>query len=121
MKKLISAGLASAIIAALSSCAPEPIRNAPPAVVEECRREADLLTEPDPSLVRNDPMREGGTESSEVIEDARAAEAESERVGLGDWPREVLVYRCLVGEGVELTPEQAAELAEWERRLPEEE
>jgi hypothetical protein len=117
MKAVTCSGLAFACIAALSSCATEEISNAPPAVVDECRREAALLTEPAPWLVRNDPIGDGGSETDEVIEDARTAEAEADREGLAGWPEEVLVYRCLLGHGVALTREQADELAEWERRL----
>lgn len=121
MKALTKAGYAVACIATLTSCAEQRIDNAPPAVVADCRREADELTKPDPWLVRNDPLRKSGSEHDETIEDARSAEAEVEREGLAGWPREVLVYRCLLGQGVVLTPEQTEKLAEWQRRLPKQE
>lgn len=116
LNKPASAGFAIACVAVLSSCATEEITNAPPAVVDDCRREAALLTEPDPWLARNDPMGDRGS-GDDVIEDARRAEAEAGREGLAGWPEEVLVYRCLLSQGVVLTPEQADRLAEWERRL----
>lgn len=105
--------------AVLSSCASEPqFPDASPIAVEECRRDAALMTEPDPWSVRHDPTR-SGTEGDRVIEDARTAEAEAGRAGLAGWPEEILVYRCLVSRGEPLTTGQASDLAEWERRLGE--
>ena len=103
-------------LAALAGCATGPqFPDAEPLAVEECRREAALLAEPDPYRVRNDPLRSEG--EGDVIEDARTAAAEAGRAGLAGWPEEVLVYRCLASRGEPLTPEQARELAEWQERL----
>lgn len=105
--------------ALLSACASEPqFPDAAPQAVAECRREAALLAEPDPWTVRNDPIR-SETETHEVIEDARTAEAEAARQGLAGWPEEILIYRCLVSRGEPLTTEQARELADWQARLEE--
>jgi hypothetical protein len=106
-------------VAVLSACASEPqFPEAAPEAVAECRREAALLTEPDPWTVRNDPIgRE--TETGDVIDDARAAESEAGRQGLAGWPEEVLIYRCLASRGEPLTTEQAGELADWQERLEE--
>ncbi len=106
-------------LGALFSCASEPqFPDASPIAVDECRREAALMTERDPWSVHPDPTR-SGAEGDRVIEDARTAEAEAGRSGLADWPEEVLIYRCLVSRGEPLSAEQASELAEWERRLGE--
>lgn len=104
--------------AALGACAVGPqFPDATPLAVEECRREAALLAEPDPYRVRNDPIQSEG--EGNVIEEARTAAAEAGRAGLAGWPEEVLVYRCLASRGEPLTPEQARELAEWQDRLEE--
>jgi hypothetical protein len=103
--------------ALLSACASEPqFPNASPEAVAECRREAAALAEPDPWRVGNDPIRSDG-EGSEVIEEARTAEAELQPDGLAGWPEEVLIYRCLVSLGETLTAEQARKLADWEATL----
>lgn len=105
-------------VAALAACAAGPeFPDAAPLAVEECRREAALLAEPDPYRVRNDPIR--GEGEGNVIEDARTAAAEAGRAGLAGWPEEVLVFRCLASRGEPLTPQQARELAEWQERLKE--
>ena len=105
-------------LAALAACAATPqFPDAAPLAVEECRREAALLAEPDPYRVRNDPIQSQG--EGNVIEEARTAAAEAGRAGLAGWPEEVLVYRCLASRGEPLTPEQASELAEWQERLEE--
>jgi hypothetical protein len=107
-----------ACLAALAACAAGPqFPDAEPLAVEECRREAALLAEPDPYRVRNDPIQSEG--EGNVIEEARTAAAEAGRAGLAGWPEEVLVYRCLASRGEPLTPEQARELAEWQERLEE--
>lgn len=105
-------------VAALGACAGGPeFPDAAPLAVEECRREAALLAEPDPYRVRNDPIRSEG--QGDVIEEARTAAAEAGRAGLAGWPEDVLVYRCLASRGEPLTPEQARELAKWQERLEE--
>ena len=115
---ILLAGAAAPGLAALASCAGGPeFPDAAPLAVEECRREAALLAEPDPYRVRNDPLRSEGQD--DVIEEARTAAAEAGRAGLAGWPEEVLVYRCLASRGEPLTPEQARELAEWQERLEE--
>lgn len=107
-----------AIPVLLAGCASGPeFPDASPLAVEECRREAALLSEPDPWSVRNDPLRSEG--EGDVIEEARTAAAEARRTGLAGWPEEILVYRCLASRGEPLTPEQARELAEWEENLEE--
>lgn len=106
-------------VAVLSACASEPqFPDASPEAVAECRREAALLTEPDPWTVRNDPIRREA-ETGDVIEDARTAESEAARQGLAGWPEDILIYRCLVSRGEPLTAEQAGELADWQERLEE--
>lgn len=105
--------------ALLSACASEPqFPDASPQAVAECRREAAMLAEPDPWTVRNDPIR-SETETGEVIEDARTAEAEASRRGLASWPEDILIYRCLVSRGEPLTAEQTRKLADWQERLEE--
>lgn len=104
------------LAACLVSCASPSLGNAPPAVVDECRREvADLtnrerLPPPDESLP-DDPGPEATT-----IDEARTARAEGTGTNLADWPEDVLVYRCFTSRGVVLTEEQAAALAEWQER-----
>jgi hypothetical protein len=104
----------------LAGCASGPqFPDATPLAVEECRQEAAALTELDPWAVRDDSRSTG--EGGGVIEEARTAAAEAQRTGLVSWPEEVLVYRCLASRGEPLTTEQARELADWERRLEEQE
>lgn len=115
MRRPAAAGPAFACFALLASCETTEIDNAPPSMVEECRREVALITEREPELARADrlPAGEAGP-TDEVMEDARAAREEAEQEGLAAWPEEALLYRCLASRGVQLTDEQAHVLAEWE-------
>lgn len=109
-------GRAVACYLALAGCASPSIGNAPPAVVDECRREvADLsdrerLPPPDESL-----PRASGPEAT-TIDEARAARAELEGSSLASWPEDALLYRCFTSRGIVLTEEQATVLAEWQSR-----
>jgi hypothetical protein len=100
----------------LAACASPSIGNAPPAVVDECRREiADLagreqLPAPDESL------REESVQETTTIDEARTARAELEGSSFASWPEDALLYRCFTSRGVVLTEEQAAVLAEWQGR-----
>lgn len=101
--------------AALVACATTDVANAPPEVMEDCRREVALISEVEPELTRPEqlPAGEAGP-GEEVLDDARAAREEAEQQGLASWPEEVLLYRCLASRGVQLSDEQARTLAEWE-------
>lgn len=101
--------------AALAACGTTAVANAPPEVVEDCRREVALITEMEPEVARPDrlPTGEAGP-GEEILDDARAAREEVEQQGLASWPEEALLYRCLASRGVQLTDEQARTLAEWE-------
>lgn len=84
-------------------------------MVEDCRRQVIVLTETDPGSPGDEPLQERTTEPYEgVIDEARAGRAEARARNLAAWPEEVLLYRCLAARGVELSTEQARELAEWE-------
>lgn len=100
----------------VASCETTEIANAPPSVVEDCRREVALITEREPELARMDrlPGGEAGP-TGDVLDEARTAREEAEQEGLAGWPEDALLYRCLASRGVELTDEQARTLAEWER------
>jgi hypothetical protein len=58
-----------------------------------------------------------GEAAPDPIEDARTAQGVAGGAGLDTWPEEALLYRCFTSRGVELTPEQAEMLAEWEQKL----
>lgn len=118
MKMQVSVSGALVCIAALTSCRTAPeFPNAPPDVVEDCRRQVVVMTERDPGLA-TEPLPDRTTEQGEdVIGDARAAREEAEVENLSTWPEEILLYRCLAARGVELAPEQARELAAWESGL----
>ena len=98
----------------LSSCAGEKFANAPPDVVEDCRREVSLLT--DSEVVESqDDLRGPALESTpDPVADARRAKEVSGGASLTTWPDEALMYRCLESRGVVLTEDQAELLAEWE-------
>ncbi len=116
MKRLpVVAGAALCCLALLTSCGTTEIANAPPSVVEDCRREVALIAEREPELARMDrlPGGEAGP-TGDVLEDARTAREEAGQEGLAGWPEDALLYRCLASRGVELTDEQARTLAEWE-------
>jgi hypothetical protein len=117
IRRLAVASPALVCFALLASCETTEVANAPPSVVEECRREVALITEREPELSRADrlPAGEAGP-SDEVLDDARVAREEAGQEGLAAWPEEALLYRCLASRGVQLTDEQARTLAEWEAR-----
>jgi hypothetical protein len=100
----------------LSSCGTQQVTNAPPAIVEDCQREVAILTDREIVPVQDDPLR-GPEATPDPIEDARAAKEVAGGAGLATWPEEALLYRCLRSRGVQLTPEQAEMLAEWEGEL----
>lgn len=114
--RLIAAG--TAVAATLWACAAEEFAGASPEIVEDCRREVALLSDPDDLSTENDPFRGPSLESTpDPIEDAREAQEVSGGASLNEWPEQALMYRCLASRGVELTSDQAAVLAEWEKRL----
>lgn len=121
MKTAISSALFTLCVAALPACQTAPeFPGAPPAVVEDCRRQVVVMTERDPGSPGDPPLPERTGEPDEgVIDEARAGRAEARARNLAAWPEEVLLYRCLAARGVELSTEQARELAEWESRLEE--
>lgn len=106
---------ALASCAFLASCGPTEVANAPPAMLEDCRREVAAITETERQVPPRDqpPPGEAGP-TDEVLDDARAARQEARQAGIAAWPEEVLLYRCLASRGVMLTDEQARELAEWQ-------
>ena len=99
----------------LSACASSSIGNAPPAVVDECRREVAELTDRDVPPLDATLPEERGTDL-DTIDDARVARAELEGSGLAAWPEDALLYRCFSSRGVVLTEAQATVLAEWQSR-----
>lgn len=116
---LPSSGLRGARIAGcllLAACASPSIGNAPPAVVDECRREiADLTRREQLSPLDESLPEESGTEAT-TIDEARTARAELEGSSLASWPEDALLYRCFTSRGVVLTEDQATVLAEWQAR-----
>lgn len=106
---------ALACCAFLASCGPTEVANAPPAMLEDCRREVAAITEIRREVPPSDqpPPGEVGP-TDEVLDDARAGRQEARQAGIAAWPEEVLLYRCLASRGVMLTDEQARELAEWQ-------
>jgi hypothetical protein len=113
--KMRITGMVTAGCILLSSCATEEFANAPPQVVEDCRREVALLTDREILPAQEDPLRGAAAEMEpHPIEDARAAREVSRGARLTSWPEEALMYRCLESRGVELTPEQTRMLREWE-------
>jgi hypothetical protein len=109
-------GIACLLAVPACSNAPE-FPGVPPDVVEDCRREVVMLTEGEPGIPEEPLATQTEEQGEDVIEDARAARAQAQARDLSRWPEEVLLYRCLAARGVELGPEQARELAEWEGRL----
>ena len=108
-------GMVAAGCILLSSCATEEFANAPPEVVEDCRREVALLSDRDILPAQEDPLRGAAAETEpQPIEDARAAQEVAGGAHLPSWPEEALMYRCLESRGVELTQEQTQMLHEWE-------
>ncbi|MEX2125774.1 MAG: hypothetical protein WD795_17935 [Woeseia sp.] len=104
--------------ALLPSCGTPQFSNAPPATVEDCRREVAILTDRDALPPQDDPLSGPAAESiPDPIEDARTAKEVAGGAGLATWPEEALLYRCLASRGIELTAEQAAMLTEWEGKL----
>lgn len=100
----------------LAACAAPSIGNAPPAIVDECRREiADLSDRERMPPVDESLPEEPGPEAT-TIDEARAARAELEGSGLANWPEDALLYRCFSSRGVVLTEAQATVLAEWQGR-----
>lgn len=100
----------------LAACASPSIGNAPPAVVDECRREIADLTDRERLPPADESLaEEPGTEAT-TIDEARAARADLEGSGLANWPEDALLYRCFTSRGVVLTEEQATVLAEWQGR-----
>lgn len=112
----------AACLLALAACRTAPeFPNAPPEVVEDCRRQVLVFMEQDPGISGTEPLSQETTDrDDDVIEDARAARADAEERDLSRWPEEILLYRCLAGRGVELSPDQARALAEWEAGLEDE-
>ncbi|HLT91244.1 MAG TPA: hypothetical protein VKZ85_09890 [Woeseiaceae bacterium] len=112
-------GFLAVVLLAQAGCRSMPeFPGAPPDVVEDCRRQVVMMTERDPGPPGTGPLvRESEEQRGTVIDDARAARADEEARNLASWPEEVLLYRCLAARGVDLDPEQARELAEWEAGL----
>lgn len=117
MRPLLVEGLTIACCVLLSSCGTQEITNAPPEVVEGCRREIAILTNRDPIFRQDSRLQGAGSDSAQsTIDDARIAKEEEDRTGLASWPEDVLLYRCLESRGIVLTPEQANVLAKWEQK-----
>lgn len=110
-------GLGAALSLLPAACASPSVGNAPPAIVEECRREIADLTDRErlPPLEESFPEEPGPQESTGIEED-RAAEAERDGSSLAAWPEDALLYRCFTSRGVVLTEEQATVLAQWQSR-----
>lgn len=107
--------LASCVL--IASCGTTEVPNAPPSVVEDCRREVAAIARADEQLPPDDqPPGDDAGPTDDILDEARAARREVRQEGLADWPAEVLLYRCLTSRGVLLTDEQARELARWEVR-----
>ncbi len=112
---IVSPVIACCVLTA--ACGTTEVANAPPAIVEECRREVAAITEAVREVPPSDqaPPADAGP-TDEILDEARAARREARQEGLAAWPEEVLLYRCLTSRGVMLTDEQAQELARWEAR-----
>lgn len=110
--------IASFVVACslLSSCGTQQVTNASPEIVEDCQREVAILTDREIVPAQDDPLR-GPDAVPDPIEDARAAKEVAGGAGVTAWPEEALLYRCFRSRGVQLTPEQAEMLAEWEGEL----
>lgn len=105
----------AALVVSSASCGAPEVANVPPEVLDDCRREVALIRERDPAVSGAESVPgEAGEPTDEVLDDARTAREEAARVGIAGWPEDVLLYRCLASRGVELSPEQARALAEWE-------
>lgn len=100
----------------LAACASPTIGNAPPAVVDECRREVAILTDREYLPPVDESMPEKPGPEANTIDEARAARSELEGSSLAAWPEDALLYRCFTSRGVVLTEEQATVLAEWQSR-----
>lgn len=117
MKRITAERLTIVSCALLSSCVAEQITNAPPEVVEGCRREIAILTNREPIRRQGGTLQGTGSEPAQnTIDDARIAKDEAAKTGLASWPDDVLLYRCLESRGIVLTPEQSRALAEWEQK-----
>lgn len=115
MRRVTVESLTIGCCALVAACGAPQITNAPPEVVEGCRREIAILTGRDPALTQDDALRSPGSEPTQTtIDDARIAREEADGTGRAGWPDDVLMYRCLESRGIVLTPEQARVLAEWE-------
>ena len=111
------AGLVVACVAVLSSCGTQEYANVPPAIAEDCEREVAMLADRETLPAEDDPLRgPAGEAAPDPIEDARTAQGVAGAAGLDTWPEEALLYRCFTSRGVELTPEQAEMLAEWDKK-----
>jgi hypothetical protein len=112
--RLHGAGIACCLL--LAACASPSIGNAPPAVVDECRREVAALTDRDRLPPLDESLPDDAGPEGTTIDEARTAQAELEGSSLAAWPEDALLYRCFPSRGIVLTEEQATVLAEWQSR-----